>query len=228
MKFCGKALKARGKSKYGPADLHRCFRAENHTASCGTFPYLKHLGKVAPKVRSKIIRDATQTTGASWKSKDAGPNRIPRWTMLLPDAELLALGVDMAAFKPWVVAKLREKRASYDDCMDAARKLAWSAYGMLHSPEPDADTRTYLESLFGTIEHGKTVCLVCKTPLDFRQFGEARRGRAEIETAHASPRSHTSANVGFAHRHCNIAQGDKSLDEFYDWIGGILRRSGRL
>ena len=36
------------------------------------------------------------------------------------------------------------------------------------------------------------------------------------------------ANVGFAHRDCNIAQGDKSLAEFYDWIKGILSRAGRV
>jgi len=148
--------------------------------------------------------------------------------MLLSDEELKKLGINMAALKPWVVAKLREKAAPYADCMDAARRLAWCAYGMQNAPVPDAYTRSYLEGLFGPIAPGATTCLICKAPLDFELFKEARRGKAEIETAHASPRSHTSANVGFAHRSCNIAQGDKSLDEFYDWIKGILKRAGRL
>ncbi|MGH9429159.1 MAG: hypothetical protein ACRD2L_22990, partial [Terriglobia bacterium] len=73
-----------------------------------------------------------------------------------------------------------------------------------------------------------TTCLVCKAQLSFEDFAQARRGRAEIETAHASPRAHSSANIGFAHRHCNIAQGDKSLDQFYEWIRGILQRADRF
>ena len=35
---------------------------------------------------------------------------------------------------------------------------------------------------------------------------------------------HNSDNVGFGHRECNIAQGNKSLDEFYSWIEGINTR----
>jgi hypothetical protein len=226
MRYCQKAIPGR-LSKYDPKDFQRCFKEEAHSGLCAVFPYLDHLGVKAPKVRQKIIRDATKTTGASWKSEDAGPNRISRWTMLLSDEQLKALGVNMGALKPWVVAKLREKAATYEDCMDAARKLTWLVYGMGNAPVPNEQTRTYLEAHFGTIQLGTTTCLVCKAPLDFVHFAAARRGRAEIETAHATPRSHTSANVGFAHRACNIAQGDKSLDEFYDWISGILERSRR-
>lgn len=148
--------------------------------------------------------------------------------MLLPDDELAKRGVNMKALKPWVVAKLREKAATYDDCMSAAQYLTWSAYGMTGAPEPDAETRSFLTARFGEIVPGSTSCLVCRAPLAFALFHEARRGKAEIETAHAQPRSHTAGNVGFAHRNCNIAQGDKSLDEFYDWIGGILTRAGRI
>lgn len=227
-RFCQKKLKDRANAKYDPAGLHRCYHNEGHDGVCREFPYLEHFEQVAPKVRQKIIRDATKTTGASWKSDDAGPNRISRWTMLLPDDQLKKLGVDMAALKPWVVAKLREKAATYEDCMDAARKLTWLAYGMAHAPAPDGVTKQYLERLFGPIVTGSTTCLICKAQLSFEDFAQARRGRAEIETAHASPRAHSSANIGFAHRHCNIAQGDKSLDQFYEWIKGILQRAGRL
>lgn len=227
MSYCGKALRIRSNSKYDPPELHRCHKEAGHEGLCAAFPYLDHMGQVAPRVRQKIIRDSTKTTGASWKSEDAGPNRISRWTMLLSDAELQKLGINMGALKPWVVAKLRDKAASYADCMDAARKLTWFVYGMENAPDPDAFTKNYLEQHFGPIAKGATGCLICKAPLDFRLFEGARRGRAEIETAHASPRSHTSANVGFAHRHCNIAQGDKSLDEFYGWMREILDRAGR-
>lgn len=98
---------------------------------------------------------------------------------------------------------------------------------MIGAPEPDAGTQKYLEALFGKIVEGSTGCLICRAPLDYHLFHQARRGKAELETAHASPRAHTPGNVGFAHRHCNIAQGDKSLDQFYDWIKGILERAGR-
>lgn len=228
MELCGKFLKARANAKYDPPKLHRCYREKGHTGSCDETPYLRHLKAAAPRVAAKIVRDATKTTGASWKSEDAGPNRISRWTMLLSDAELKALGVNMASLKPWVVAKLREKKATYADCMSAAQYLTWRAYGMVDAPEPDAYTRRYLEAIFGPIVNGSTGCLVCQAPLDFKLFHEARRGKAEIETAHVQPRSHTAGNVGFAHRHCNIAQGDKSLDEFYDWIKEILVCAGRI
>ena len=225
MAICGKTLPDRARSKYDPPSLHRCQCEEGHAGDCAEFEYLRHLRSVAPRVAAKIVRDATKTTGASWKSEDAGPNRISRWAMLLRDDELLALGLDMSKLKPWVVAKLRQKAATYEDCMSSARYLAWSVYGMESAPEPDDATRIYLESSFGPIIKGHTACLVCRAPLRFVLFQEARRGRAEIETAHANPRVHTPGNVGFAHRHCNIAQGDKDLSGFYDWITGILERA---
>jgi hypothetical protein len=94
MAFCDKPLKARKNAKYDAADLHRCHLTPGHDGFCEEFPYLKHLAEVAPRVCAKIIRDATKTTGASWKSEDAGPNRISRWTMLLSDDELKAKGIN--------------------------------------------------------------------------------------------------------------------------------------
>jgi hypothetical protein len=228
VQFCKKPLRARAKAKYDPPDLHRCHLESGHEGPCQEFPYLEHMKSVAPRVAAKIVRDATKTTGASWKSDDAGPNRISRWTMLFSDDELLEHGINMRALKPWVVAKLRDKAAPYDDCMSAAQYLTWSVYGMEEAPVPDSYTTQYLAALFGPIAPGKTVCLICRAPLRFPLFHDARRGKAEIETAHALPRSHIAGNVGFAHRNCNIAQGDKSVDEFYDWITGILKRAGRL
>lgn len=54
-------------------------------------------------------------------------------------------------------------------------------------------------------------------------FGEHFR-KAAIETCHKNPRMHNPENVGFGHRECNIAQGAKTLDEFYQWIEAILAR----
>ena len=223
MEFCGGTIATR--SKYSPADLHRCFRPAGHDGHCQEFPYLDHLRQMAPAVAAKIVRDATMTTGAAWKSEDAGPNRIRRWAMLLSDRELLALGIDMRKLKPQVQAKLRDKAAPYMNCMAVAQKLTALAYGMYNAPQPPEDVRASLEKQFGSIERGTTICLVCRAPLEFALFAEARRGKAEIETAHSNPRLHEPQNVGFAHRACNIAQGDKTLDEFYDWIADILRRA---
>lgn len=69
--------------------------------------------------------------------------------MLLPDEKLLEYGINMAALKPQVVAKLRDKAASYEKCIEVAKRLAWTAYQMPNSPEPDAFTQNYLEDHFG-------------------------------------------------------------------------------
>lgn len=165
------------------------------------------------------------TTGAPWKSKDAGPNRILRWAMLLSDEELLRLGVNMRGLKASVQAKLREKAAEYDDCMAVAQKLTALVYGMQNAPTPPGELKGYLEELIGPMEAGGTACFICLGSLDFSLFAQARRGKAPIETAHANPRLHSPENVGFAHRECNIAQGDRTLQEFYDWISEVLDRT---
>lgn len=54
------------------------------------------------------------TTGAAWKSKDAGPNRILRWVMTKSDETLRYYGINMDDLKPGIVAKLREKAADYN------------------------------------------------------------------------------------------------------------------
>lgn len=221
--YCHKPLDSR--SRYAELAGKRCHLEADHTGTCSEFPYLKHLGAVQPSVKNKIVRDATMTTGAAWKSEDAGPNRILRWVMTHEDEALKAFGLDMSKLKPGVVAKLREKAASYEDCMEVAAKLTWVTYQMDGAPSPDEPTKGYLERKFGRMEAGSTSCVVCRAPLSFKLFEQAARGKAEIETAHKNPRIHNSENVGFAHRTCNIAQGNKTLSEFYEWIGSIIDRT---
>lgn len=222
--YCGKPISSR--SRYARLAGHRCFDLKGHPGTCSEFPYLEHLGSEAPKVRQKIIRDATMTTGAAWASDDAGPNRILRWAMLESDQVLRRFGIDMASLKPGVVAKLREKAAPYEACMLVAQKLTALVYGMANAPDVPSDVRSYLASATGA-PISVTTCQVCLLPLDFNLFAAARRGKAEIETAHANPRLHTHDNVGFAHRECNIAQGAMTLDEFYGWLRDILARVDR-
>ncbi|MDQ2807256.1 MAG: hypothetical protein M3Z04_10155 [Chloroflexota bacterium] len=212
------------RSKYDALQPRYCQREKSHPGQHEEFPYLRDLAQTYPAVANKIVRDATMTTGAAWKSAEAGPNRILRWIMLQPAAVLLTYGLDMANLQPQVVAKLREKAALYDDCMSVAKKLTWLAYQMPGAPLATEVTKGYLEAHFGLMTVDSTWCLVCRAPLPFSLFAQARRGKAEVETGHSNPRSHTAGNVGFAHRECNIAQGSKTLREFYDWIAQILAR----
>jgi hypothetical protein len=131
---------------------------------------------------AKIKRDATKTTGAAWKSVDAGPNRIDRWVMLLPDADLKAkFKIDLPAMKPAVQAKLRDKAAKYEDCMDVAAKLTWAAYQMKNAPTAPAELNAYLAGRFGKMDASSTRCIVCRDILDFKMFEGAQRGSALIE-----------------------------------------------
>lgn len=226
MELCKKDLPLR--TKYKEIAEKKCYRENGHDGNCKEFPYLADLAKNHPRVANKIKRDATKTTGAAWKSEDAGPNRIDRWVMLQSDDVLVQYGLNMKALKPTVVAKLREKAASYGDCMSVAAKLTWFAYQMPDAPLCPNDIKSYLERRFAKMTPHSTTCIVCKEPLSFSLFENAQRGKAEIETAHSNPREHNDVNVGFAHRACNIAQGNKTLDEFYEWVTGILSRAGRL
>lgn len=223
--YCGKQLSSR--SKYDQIAQKKCHLIHGHEGVCSEFPFLKHLSETSPRVADKIKRDSTMTTGAAWKSDDAGPNRILRWVMLLPDADLLNYGLDMTQLKPQVIAKLREKSADYDSCIQVAIKLTWLVYQMPNSPTPPAPISAYLEAHFGELNR-ETHCSICLTTLDFSLFHEAQRGKAVVETCHLDPRSHNATNVGFGHRECNIAQGNKNIEEFYDWIYGILTRANRL
>lgn len=222
MDFCGKVLPNR--SQYKDVFSKYCHKEKGHEGRCLEYPYLSHLKKAHKRVANKIIRDATMTTGAAWKSQDAGPNRILRWVMQLSDVELLYFGLDMKKLKPGVVAKLKEKSASYEDCMCVAAKLTALVYQMQGAPSCPNNVQEYLEKRFGKFISGSTTCIICRENLNFSLFESAQRGKAEIETAHSNPRTHTDENVGFAHQECNIAQGNKTLDEFYAWIKEILER----
>jgi len=226
IEFCGKPLPNR--SKYADIAQKKCHRLQGHRGKCSEFPFLKDLSKTHKRVADKIRRDATMTTGAAWKSHDAGPNRILRWVMLLSDEELARYDLFISELRPDVVAKLREKAAPYEDCIDAAIKLTWLVYQMPDAPIPTNEVREYLEAAIGPMYMATTTCEVCRLPISFDMFEEAKRGKALIETCHKNPRIHNADNVSLAHRECNIAQGSKTLDEFYAWIEGILERAGKL
>lgn len=222
MEFCHKIIPTR--SQYTDVAERKCHCPKAHNGKCEEFPFLNHLKVINKRVAEKIKRDATMTTGAAWKSSDAGPNRILRWVMLLDDKNLLKYGINMAGLKPGVIAKLREKAADYDSCVLVAAKLTWLVYQMKNAPEAPHAIKEYLENLFGEMTSNSTYCVICRLPLDYESFSMAARGKAAIETCHKDPRMHNPENIGFGHRECNIAQGAKTLEEFYQWIEEILKR----
>ena len=220
--LCHEVISSR--SAYDSIQPRFCQLLKGHSGKHSEFHYLDHLRTIQKSVAEKIKRDSMMTTGAAWKSAEAGPNRILRWVMLLSDGDLARYNIQMDKLKPQVVAKLREKAATYDNCMAVAKKLTWLVYQMNDAPKPPQETKEYLENYFGELVSGSTTCIICKEKLAFSLFSKAQRGRAEIETGHINPREHNSKNVGFAHRECNIAQGNKTVLEFYDWIRGIIKR----
>lgn len=222
MLFCRKELN--NISKYKSVSSKFCHLPKNHDGKCMEFPFLDHLFKVSPRVANKIKRDSTMTTGAAWKSKDAGPNRIPRWIMLLNDRQLKTFGIDMNELKTGVISKLKDKAATYEECINVSIKLTHLTYQMIDAPKCRKDIKEYIESFYGKLKPHSTDCIICKKQISFDLFDAAKRGKAEIETAHKDPRSHNPDNIGFAHRECNIAQGNKTLEEFYKWITEIVKR----
>ena len=73
MEFCNKPIQSR--SKYADVASCRCHLNVGHPGKCCEYPFLKHLNLVNKRVADKIKRDATMTTGAAWKSEDAGDLR---------------------------------------------------------------------------------------------------------------------------------------------------------
>ena len=173
MKFCYKEIPSR--SKYEGIQSRHCHLPAGHDGKCEEFPFLKELAKTHKRVADKIKRDSTMTTGAAWKSDDAGPNRILRWVMLLSDDELLKYGIDMNTLKPQVVSKLKEKGASYDSCIMVAIKLTWLVYQMPGAPECPLVTKDYLEFHFGPM-NSETCCSICLEGIAFDLFHTAQRG----------------------------------------------------
>jgi len=57
----------------------------------------------------------------------------------------------------------------------------------------------------------------------------AVQSKAAIDTDHLNPgleRRHVSGNVSFVHHECNTTKGDRSLQEFDEWMVAALGRRG--
>ena len=66
-------------------------------------------------------------------------------------------------------------------------------------------------------------------PLEFSEFDLAVQSKAAIDTDHLNPdleRRHVRGNVAFVHHLCNTTKGDRSLEEFEEWMAETLSRHG--
>lgn len=173
-------------------------------------PFLISLKAVAAKVAEKIERDSLNTRGAPWPKNLAGVqrrrNRQPHWT--LKDGDQL----------------YPQHYADYETCLMIAKRLTLYVYCTEGAPDCPDNIIKYLETK-PAINSYK--CPICFLPILFSDFNKAKQSRAEIETGHLNPNAeyiHTPNNVCFVHRQCNIAQGERSISEFLEWIEGILKR----
>lgn len=85
--LCHEIISSR--SAYDSIQPKFCQLPKGHSGNHREFYYLDHLRTIQKSVSDKIKRDSTMTTGAAWKSAEAGPNRILRWVMLLSDGDLI-------------------------------------------------------------------------------------------------------------------------------------------
>ena len=175
-------------------------------------PFLLHLEKVKPKVAEKIVRDSFNTRGASWgKALDGTQkrrNRQPRWTLAMGDAFFPA------------------HHQTYDNCLAVAAELTIQAYEMAGAPNCPDDVAACLPR---RPRANLGLCPICKLLLEFSEFDLAVQSKAAIDTNHLNPaleRRHAPGNVAFVHHLCNTTKGDRSLEEFDQWMAETLSRHG--
>ena len=209
MAICGKQF---GK---GLGGVRRCcVREVGHPNRCSDMPFLVHFKnkKVKPKVAGKIERDSFKTRGASWGKAEDGTqkrrNRQPRWTLAAGDA-----------FYP-------AHHQSYKKCLKVAAELTIQAYEMAGAPVCPQEVAKYLPR---RPIANSALCPICKVLLEFSEFDLAVQSKAAIDTDHLNPRvkrRHAPGNVAFVHHLCNTTKGDRSLEEFEQWMADTLSRHG--
>ena len=207
MRACGKKF---GQGRGGVS--RSCCREAGHEGRCTDLPFLVHLNQLKPKVSDKIERDSFQTRGASWGKTVGGTqarrNRQPRWTLKEGDG-----------FYP-------AHHQTYKTCLRIAAELTVEAYEMVGAPAcPDEVARWLPRQPVPSAGQ----CPICKLPLEFAEFDLAVQSKAAINTDHLNPtleRRHVSGNVAFVHHLCNTTKGDRSLEEFVEWMTGALQRHG--
>jgi hypothetical protein len=189
-----------------------CRRESGHTGRCTDMPFLMHFKVVKPKVAEKIERDSFNTRGASWgKALDgtqARRNRQPRWTLS-----------DGDGFFP-------AHHQTYENCLLIAQELTMQAYEMEGAPVCPPEIATWLPR---RLNPNTGLCPICNHLLEFSEFDLAVQSKAAIDTDHLNPsleRRHAPGNVAFVHHLCNTTKGDRSLEEFEEWMADVLTKHG--
>jgi hypothetical protein len=175
-------------------------------------PFLLRLIGEKPRVADKIVRDSFNTRGASWgKALDGVQkrrNRQPRWTLKEGDVFFPA------------------HHQTYENCLIIAAELTLQAYEMAGAP---ACPEEIVAALPRQPKPNSALCPICKVLLEFSEFDLAVQSKAAIDTDHLNPgleRRHVPGNVAFVHHLCNTTKGDRSLEEFDQWMADTLSRHG--
>jgi hypothetical protein len=115
---------------------------------------------------------------------------------------------------------------TYPNCLRIAEELTIQAYEMTGAP---ACPKTTAEWLSRAVRPNSSICPICKHSLEFSEFDLAVQSKAAIDTDHLNPgleRRHAPGNVAFVHHLCNTTKGDRSLEEFEEWMADVLSRHG--
>ena len=115
---------------------------------------------------------------------------------------------------------------TYANCLRIAAELTLQAYEMVGAPRCPSETAAALPRV---PKANSALCPICRTPLEFSEFDLAVQSKAAIDTDHLNPsleRRHSPGNVAFVHHLCNTTKGDRSLEEFEQWMADTLKRHG--
>ena len=107
-----------------------------------------------------------------------------------------------------------------------AAELTLQAYEMVGAPACPDDVAGCLPRRQVV---NSALCPICNVLLEFSEFDLAVQSKAAIDTDHLNPaleRRHAPGNVAFVHHLCNTTKGDRSLEEFEQWMADTLSRHG--
>jgi hypothetical protein len=222
--LCGKVFRKVLRAGAFKAEYQtKCNRVAAHSGKCDDMPFLEALrtsSDIGLKAANKVERDSMLTKGISWDTvKDKAdatkkrPNRCLRWEFPKEHKDFDIFYCD------------------YGTCFEVAKALALMAYRMEGSPPADEEAKNWLREL--NQPSGKYVCPVCLEMIPFELFAKAKRSKAEIDTAHypvpqvsVKRGKHRADNVAFVHHSCNVAQGNRTEEEFVQWMIKCVEKRG--
>lgn len=217
MEYCNKTIRPDSQARF------KCKKEKRHSDKCESTPFLNHLktfsnGKFR-KVAEKIEQDAYHTRGNKTRPFK---NRSFRWDTPVENPEQHKNEKNLGIPK--------KEYAAQEECFKVAQKLTRLIYEMAGAPKCPPEITKLLDK---KPICNSAKCPICNGSLDINDFRKAKWGKALIEMCHVQPLSehkvmHNYKNMSWAHRECNIAQGEKSIPTFLKWISGILKSHGYI